>query len=175
MRPFDPRQGLPSDLKHWQATVFDMLEGVDAPGVCYLMVDAAPVKAGDAHRRPGVHVEGYWCAESGLHRGDHRSVRGDWDGGKGKWGAGSLLDGPEATLLAASVTGAAAYAGQWEGDPGERGDCSHVALDGLERIALSAGVAWHGNEAMLHESIPVLEDCLRTVVRITVPGWSPAA
>lgn len=33
--------------------------------------------------------------------------------------------------------------------------------------------AYAGNVSMLHESMPLPTDTLRTLVRINVPGWSP--
>src|SRR5512144_898315 len=67
MREFNPRNGLPKDLARWQGTVDAMLDGVDAPGSVFIMIDQGEVKAGQFHRRPGVHVDGYWIPAIHAH------------------------------------------------------------------------------------------------------------
>lgn len=78
----------------------------------------------------------------------------------------------EAILLASDVLGCAAYQGSWFGDVQHDGDCSVVSIKGMDRRLLQPGFVWAGDTAtMLHESIPLLTDCERTVVRINVQGW----
>lgn len=157
MREFTRAAGLPPDLARWQPTVDAMLEGLDAPGSIFLMVDQAPVKAADTHRRPGLHVDGYW--EPAL--GGHNHV---FDGG-----------GYEALVLASDVLGCAAYVGDYEGEPGAGGDCAHIDASGLLRVDLEPGRAWSGHTLhMLHESLPMRRNCLRTVVRLNVRCGGPA-
>lgn len=67
MHAFTPSIGLPKELERWQETVDAMLIGVNAPGSVYLMIDQAEVIAGTYHRRPGLHVDGYWCADNSEH------------------------------------------------------------------------------------------------------------
>jgi len=55
----------------------------------------------------------------------------------------------------------------------EGGDCSHLDLSNLQRLALEANKVYAGNVTMLHESTPVMENVLRSLVRLSVPGWSP--
>jgi hypothetical protein len=43
----------------------------------------------------------------------------------------------------------------------------------MDEIILDSGRVYAGNVTMLHESIPVPFDCLRTLVRLNVPGWTP--
>lgn len=71
MVPFYKKEGLPNNLKHWQRTVDAMLEGVNTDDVIYLMIDQAFVKANSYHRRPGVHIDGYWNPGINSH-GGHR-------------------------------------------------------------------------------------------------------
>lgn len=60
MREFSLDQGLPADLRRWQPTVDSMLDGVKATGPVFIMIDQAVVVASNPHRRPGLHVDGYW-------------------------------------------------------------------------------------------------------------------
>lgn len=161
MREFTKRDGLPTDLSRWQPTVDAMLEGVEAPGSIYLMVDQSEVKASAAHRRPGVHVDGRW--NPSLYKHGH--------GGGGGHRFGGI---PEALLLASDVCGCRAHVGHYEGEPGGGGDCGHIRVGGLTPVPMEPGRVWAGDAlTMLHEAVPVGRDCLRTVVRLNVPGWLP--
>ncbi len=57
----------PFHLYRWAGVVAAMLAGIPIPRVVYLMVDQQVVKAGTCHRRPGVHVDGYWLAQPRMH------------------------------------------------------------------------------------------------------------
>lgn len=164
MRPFFKKQGLPLDLLRWQPTIDSMLEGIDTEGPIYLMVDQAPVKASDTHRRPGVHIDGNWVPSLLGHKthvipGSHGHI------------TEYMYD--EAIILASDVSACVAYHGAWEGHVGKGGDCSHIDLTGLKSVQLERNQVYAGNVWMLHESVPVQADCRRTVVRLNVPGWSP--
>lgn len=63
MRAFFKDDGLPSDLARWQPTVDAMLDGVETNGPVYIMVDEGVVKAGTTHRRPRMHLDGFWIPE----------------------------------------------------------------------------------------------------------------
>lgn len=170
MREFTRRAGLPADLKRWQPTVDAMLDGLDAPGPVYLMIDQGEVRPGASHRRPGVHVDGYWIAAEARHGGGGHA--GNWDN-KGRWNECNFGK-PEALVLASDVEAACAYVGKWEGAPGEGGDCKHVDLSGLRRVPMRAGMAYAGNVSMLHESTPLPRAARRTLVRLSVPGCTAA-
>ncbi len=205
MREFTKQQGLPFDLARWQPTVDAMLQGIDTSGPIFIMVDAAPVIVGVAHRRPGLHIDGYWSPALKAHsdQGSHTSApaQGGHDsdqhvagpksahgnnpgprhgnqppapvpGGHISW-ADAPFDAPEAILLASSVTAARGFIGEFAGCK-DKGDCAGISTHGMEEILLRAGRVYAGNVTMLHESLPVTSDCLRTVVRLNVPGWSPA-
>lgn len=60
MREFFKKDGLPKDISRWQSTVDQMLVDVETDGPIYLMVDEKFVKANSYHRRPGIHIDGYW-------------------------------------------------------------------------------------------------------------------
>ncbi len=76
MVPFYKKEGLPFNLKHWQKTVDAMLEGVETEDVIYLMVDQGIVKANTFHRRPGVHIDGYWNPSFNGHGGHRITMSG---------------------------------------------------------------------------------------------------
>ncbi len=162
MREFTKAGGLPRDLARWQETVDAMLDGVDAPGPIFLMVDQSRVIAGNAQRRPGLHVDGYWNPSIQAH------------GGGGHGGHKISGEATEALILASSVLGGCGYVGQFSGQAGDGGDCEHIGRDGLLRVEMEPGRVWAGHAlTMLHESIPVRRDALRTLVRLNVAGWAP--
>lgn len=171
MRRFFQTEGLPSDLKRWQSTVDAMLEGVRTQLPIFFMVDQRMVRAGQCHRRPGVHVDGYWHEELKAHGGgghrpeppQHRPFPVPGHQGHSLSGSAELL------ILASNVLGCRAYVGTADEEPQSGGDCSHFDLRRLERVPLEPGFAWRGETGtLLHESLPVAEDCQRTVVRLNV-------
>lgn len=189
MREFYPSRGLPIDLRRWQPTVDAMLQGVETDGVAYLMVDQGFVRAGGMLRRGGVHVDGYWMPEAGRHghrsplgaHGDpyqsHKAPPAPTHGNPGGHGSpgkhGISEDYREAIILASDVTGCAAYIGDYRPAFGAGNDASDVDLSSLSRVEMTAGRAWLGNMAFLHESLPMAADCYRTVVRLNVPNCGP--
>lgn len=173
MKEFTKAEGLPPSLQRWQPTVDAMLTGLDAPGQIYLMIDQGVVAPNATHRRGGIHIDGYWCAQAGGHGGRHGSTTGSREANKGYWEQCDFAT-PEAIVLASDVQAARAYKGQWTGAPGQGGDCSHVDVQNMEEVALLAGVAYVGNVAMLHESLPTKHFTRRTVVRLNIPGCTAA-
>ena len=216
---------LPEALKRWTPTVDAMLDGVDTDGPIYIMIDEKHVKAGEAQRRRGIHIDGYWnpgisahgnghLPSPGRHGGGHgirmheggthsdrqhhssmpfghRPLTSEdlmrrhqglpvvWTppkaGGKKKRTTGwehATFEQPEAIILASSVSAAMGYTGEFEGPIGEGGDCSHVDLTTLNQFRMKNNLVYAGNVCCLHESIPVEEDCYRSLVRLNVPGWS---
>jgi len=190
MRPFHQRDGLPFDLRRWQSTIDQMLDGVDTAGrELYLMVDQTIVAAGQPQRRPGIHIDGYWIPGVGWkddekNKGDwrtlaagyetHRTVRGLGVHDTDKHIARAGLDGwsPEGLLLASDVIGCEAFDGAFSGKIGTGGDCSHIQTM-LRRHTLAAGRVHALNVTGLHQSIPMVNGGARTLVRLNVPGWSP--
>jgi len=81
------------------------------------------------------------------------------------------IDWPNETIiLASNIPACRALVGDWGGIIGEGGDVSHLDLSHMREIQLQAGIAYAGNVTFVHESLPVLHDCQRTVVRLNVPG-----
>jgi hypothetical protein len=211
MIPFTMEQGLPDYLQHFQPVVNQMLLGVTTEEEMYIMIDQKKLTAGEYHRRPGLHIDGYWNPGLSAHGGGHMPVgshgpipvgghtstggHGHYPAGSGPlgWGIpskkaptkkpkknlkgwdGADFDYPEGLILASNVTGCAlGLDGVFEGPIGEGGDCSKIStgLD-LSTVVMGAGVVYHGNVTMLHETLPAPFDCERTLIRINVPGWTP--
>lgn len=195
MVPFMQKEGLPREISRWQHTVDAMLDGIQTEQPIYLMVDQGIVAAGEPHRRPGVHIDGYWCPEIRAHgggghaprrapghgpgRGGHRPLPRHHAGGiisaPGRWDAPptwqtSTFSEDEAIILASTVSAARAYRGEFEGAIGEGGDCREISLDNLELIDMQAFNVYAGNVTMLHESLPVSVTTPRTLVRLNLPG-----
>lgn len=184
MREFTKNGGLPVDLARWQTTVDAMLDGIDAPGPIYLMVDQKEVKANDTHRRGGIHIDGYWIpakqcwsqpGPSWLYGG--HGTGGHSTGGKGGHNTGHRFAADEwpseAIVLASDVIGCRAFDGEFDAGIGEGGSCDHIDLSMTNEILMQDHVCYAGNVTMLHESIPIMRDVNRTVVRLNIPGWSP--
>lgn len=184
MRPFKKKNGVPKDLRRWQDTIDQMLEGVDCTDNIYLMVDQSIVKASNFQRRPGLHIDGYWVEDINCHGGHQKSPgchRGDNPGGHvpriNGWNMPSWKHAEfkqkEGLILASNVAACRAVVGNFEGEILEGGDASLIDVTGLDSIMFEPNVAYAGNVTMLHESLPVLADCQRTLVRLNVQGWHP--
>lgn len=169
MHEFTKCDGLPKHLSRWQPTVDAMLDGIDTDGPIYLMVDQKVVKAGVTHRRPGMHIDGYWipakqCHGDGwghspshkVHGHSTHCTSGDWPN--------------ESIILASNVAACKGLVGEYSGAIGKGGDCSHLDLSGLTELLMQPNKVYVGNVTFLHESLPVLANCERTVVRLNVPG-----
>jgi len=163
MLPFLKKEGVPQELSRWQPTVDAMLDGIETDLPIYLMIDQKACVAGVPHRRPGKHIDGYWIPAIHSHGGGHGTHVTDAK----QWPV-------EAILLASDVQSSRAWLGSYEGVIGVGGDCSHIDTSHLVETRLQESTCYAGNVSMLHESLPVAADCLRTLVRLNVPGWSPA-
>uniref|UniRef100_A0AAU8L0G0 Uncharacterized protein n=1 Tax=Serratia phage Kevin TaxID=3161161 RepID=A0AAU8L0G0_9CAUD len=176
MREFRKETGLPSDLTRWQPTVDAMLDGVDTDLPIFIMIDQGIIDPGSSHRRPGLHIDGYWHPKLRAHSGRHggrSSLQGGWDVGNG-WKHCDFST-PEALILASDITASRALSGIYLEAPGEGGDCTHVNVEGMSETILCANTVYAGNVSMIHESLPVTKACQRTLVRLSVPGWTPEA
>lgn len=172
MQEFTPGGALPIGLERWQVTVDAMLRGVRATGPAYLMIDQAEVCAGSTHRRPGLHVDGYWQAASAEH-GNQPPRHSPANAALSMHGGHRVKGAREALIIAASVEGCEAFEGEWDGVAGAGGDCSAVPIASLTKRKMAAGVAWIGEAgSLLHSAIELPARALRTVVRLNVQGWA---
>lgn len=162
MVPFDPtmHRALPNELRRWKNTISAMLDTlmVLPERACYVMIDQAELRPNQYHRRPGLHIDGYWLSDDATP--EPLEVRMQREGLRGK----------ETLLLASDVLGAVAYKGAWTGMPQDGGDCSHIDTSNMERVELEPNVCWALNVTGLHASIPMTKATKRTLIRINCPG-----
>lgn len=165
MIPFITHSSLPDEYNRWQGTVDEMLTMVPSGLNAYLMVDQSTVFKGNSHRRPGIHVDMYWGANDHRHSPLPPNIPSHNKSG---------IFQNEALILTSNVLGCVGYEGVWSGIFNkENGDCSNIDVSHLTRINFEPNYIYTGHTLhMLHESIPVLQDCNRTVVRLNIQGWS---
>jgi hypothetical protein len=133
-------------------------------GLAHMTVDEKIVKAGMSQRRPKPHVDG--CFIPKLM---------DWShGGGGGWnhycnniGEGEIKRMP--VIVAASAIGCKAWEGQFNAQPKNDGDLSHI-LDQLgEGQILPANTGYLLSADCVHESMILDHDTQRTFLRIALP------
>lgn len=124
-------------------------------GVGYLTIDECELKAGEHHRRPGLHVDGV----------DETGESGGWgaDPGKGGWGASGML-------LVSSHVGCRAWSQSITGSPKPNGDCEHLRDQCGVATDLQPGSVYKFGPMTLHESVGVNADCKRQFVRLSFPS-----
>lgn len=166
MTRFTKQSGLPSHLSRWQTTVDQMLINVENDNKpIFIMIDQSFVESGTPQRRPGIHIDGVWIESTQSH-------------GTGT-GRHKIIDVPpeestQSLILAADIEGCAVYEGDYDWRPGEGGDFSHIELNNLNKRILDSHTAWAGNAmTTLHESLPLKQNSLRTLVRLNVTNWLP--
>lgn len=172
MHKFYKKSGLPVEYRHWQDTVDQMLDKVDVDEPIYLMVDSAFVKANQTHRREGRHIDGYWVSGShSTHGGlSTHSSHGSSIQHKDNW-SNAKLNTPEALILASNQTASRGFIGDWSGVIGDGGSCENIDITNMQEILLEKNNIYISNVGFIHESIPVKEDCERTLIRLNVKNW----
>jgi hypothetical protein len=161
MMPFhveDPVGSLPSYLRKYAHVVRALAVG--RSGVGYLTVDEAVVKAGEHHRRPGLHVDGAM-----------RKAAGGWGGGGGGWGGGKGIG--FGFIVAASKPGCVMYPGKVVGFPGQDGNCDHLRGELPVGREMQAGFAYAMTPLVVHETTPQLVTGPRQFLRISMPSDAP--
>ena len=175
MQKFYKQKGLPNHLKHWQPTVDSMLENIETDSPIFLMIDQQVVKSNTTHRRPGPHIDGYWIEHLNAHGGNdipgtHSFNPNPKPSGwniPSSWNHASF-EKPESILLASDIAGCVGYVGNWEGNLKEGGDCTDIDLTNLQKILLEENYCYKGNVTFIHESIPILNETPRTLVRLNL-------
>lgn len=178
MHAFTARRGLPPNLHHWQKTVDAMLDGIEAPGRVWLMVDQGIVQAGTTHRRPGLHVDGTWFDSKPMwddyvqltklselgHRSEPPLPRHKNHIGSSQKFYSQLL------VMASDVYGCCGYEGEYTLPVNfVGGDRKNIDTSAMDRIEFEAHSVYMGNAMdMLHESLVIPHHCRRTMVRLNV-------
>ena len=150
-----PRMSLPEYLRPW----YEILElmAQDHIGIGYLTIDEAHVRAGETHRRPGLHVDGV---------GPNGDI-GGWGGG-GKYASNGMT-------MVSSHVGCVGYAQDFFGWPGPNGDCEHLAgqISDEGETVLQPGTVYWCSSLAVHQAIPMQEDVLRQFCRVSFPSDAP--
>lgn len=128
-------------------------------GIAHMTVDEKIVKAGMSQRRPSPHVDGCFVPE------------------KASWGHSGWLHTcnniplPEfkrmPVIVAASAVGCRAWKGEFNGQPKNDGDLSHLSLGAGE--VLPANIGYLLSADCIHESMIQTQDVQRTFLRIALP------
>ena len=124
-------------------------------GTAFVTVDEKIVQAGMSQRRPGPHVDGCFMPT------------------EMKWGSGwnhycnNVPFERMAIIVAASVPGCKAWRGEFDAEPRNDGDLSHLNLDDGEMLRADMGYLLSPD--CVHESVRFSEDTKRTFLRIALP------
>jgi hypothetical protein len=158
MMPFhthDVRGSLPPDLARW-APVVERMATLSPDGIGYLTIDEAIVRAGETHRRPGLHVDGVGP-----------------DGSAGGWGGGGYAH--SGMTMVSSHVGCRAYGQAFHGKPAGDGDCAHLAseLDAKRAVDLRPGIIYLCSPMTVHEALPMTADTRRQFCRVSFPSSAP--
>jgi hypothetical protein len=142
---------IPEFMAQWRPAVRELI-GISTVkhGTAYLTVDEAVVRAGETHRRPGMHVDGV----------------GAWGGGGGGWARNGML-------VASSRLGCRGWHQDFSGAPGDNGDCSHLADQCAAETLFQPGRVYWCSPLAVHESLPQQENGPRTLVRLSMPNDCP--
>lgn len=160
MMPFlmqDPAS-IPNMLGRWRGVIAALVRMSRVEkGVAYLTIDEALVKAGETHRRPGLHVDGV---------GPNGEI-GGWGGGGGYAASGMLT--------VASHVGCRGWSGVFIGRPRANGDCAHWREQCPPEMAiyLHSSRVYGCGPMFVHESLPMPVDTRRQFCRLSLPSNAP--
>ena len=134
-------------------------------GIAYMTVDERIVKQGQSQRRPKPHVDGVFMSELGSWGHDDKGKGGRWNHYCNDIGVGAPRR--MAVIVAASAPGCRAWRGEFDGEPADDGDLSHLSLG--EGEVLPANVGYLLSPDCIHESMVMQAATQRTFLRIALP------
>jgi hypothetical protein len=162
MIPFDLENiCLPQHLTDYTQLVTDLCKAAGAKiGQAFLTVDEKVVEKGCTQRRPHPHVDGCFMPEMGR-----------WGHGGGGWNHGcNAVPIPRMpVIVASSVSACKAWEGDFDAEPINNGDLSHIKDQLNEGELLPANVGYLLSPDCVHESLPMKETVERTFIRIALP------
>ena len=159
-------EGLPNQFKQ---LVKSMTSSLKLSGTAFFTIHGVKLSKGETHRRPGAHTDG-----------NYEPCRWGNGGGNG-WKVGE--NGPPVgtkehhdsyvvdnggIILASNFQACKGWEGTYDGIPGVGGDCSKINLD--EGFFLEPNTVYYGNNHFIHESLPMSDECIRVLARITLPS-----
>lgn len=130
-------------------------------GTVHMTVDEKVLLPGGTHRRPGPHVDGCFMPTQQA-----------WGHGGGGWkhncnNVEAAYPGRMPVIVAASVQGCRVWKGEFDTEPKEDGDLSHLSLGEGEILLPNRGYLLSPD--CVHESMPMLTETPRTFLRIALP------
>jgi hypothetical protein len=171
MHEFDmANPSLPTGYERWNGVIKEIIaSSPKQTGRAYITIDEKIVRAGESHRRGGPHTDGNYLFS--------------WGGGGGGWLTGEdgrflprekheqqYCSDKGGMLIVSSYEACKGWDGDFDGEPSQGGDCSHLDLSKLESYNLKANTLYWGNSTFIHESLPLEEDVKRQLIRITLPA-----
>ena len=161
---------LPKGYERWESLIKEMVShSPKKTGKAYLTIDEKIVTKGNSHRRGGPHTDGNYLF--------------GWGGGGSGWLTGEdgrflprekheqqYCSDKGGMLLISSYEACKGWNGDYDGEPNQGGDCSHLDLSKMESFMLKKNTLYWGNSTFIHESLPLEEDVRRQIVRITLPA-----
>ena len=171
MHEFDmANPSLPVGYERWNNVLNEIIaSSPKQTGKAYITIDEKIVKKGESHRRGGPHTDGNYIF--------------GWGGGGGGWLTGEdgrflprekheeqYCSEKGGMLIVSSYKSCKGWNGEFEGQPNQGGDCSHLDLSKMECYEMESNNLYWGNSTFIHESLPVQEDVKRQLIRITLPA-----
>jgi hypothetical protein len=169
---------LPAGYERWNPYLMEMIShSPKKTGKAYLTIDEKLVTKGESHRRGGPHTDGNY-----LFGWSPETPDGGPDPGSG-WLTGEdgrflpreqheeqYCSEKGGMLIISSYEACRGWNGEYDGQPNQGGDCSHLDLSKMEDFNLKADTLYWGNSTFIHESLPLEEDVKRQLVRVTLPA-----
>ena len=171
MHEFDmANPSLPVGCERWNSVLKDIISNSPKQtGKAYITIDEKIVRSGESHRP---HTDGNYLFGWG----------GSGDGGGG-WLTGEdgrflpreqheeqYCSEKGGMLIVSSYKACKGWNGEFEGQPNQGGDCTHLDLSKMECYEMESNTLYWGNSTFIHESLPVQEDVKRQLIRITLPA-----
>lgn len=149
---------MPEGFADYLKPVVDLCRAAGAMvGTAYMTVDEKFLRAGETQRKPKPHVDG--CFKPA-------SVKG-WSHGGWNHSCNIVPFKRMPVIVASSVSACKVWEGQFDAQPKEDGDLSHVELG--DGAMVPANVGYLLSPDCIHESLPMTHDTARTFLRIALP------
>lgn len=148
-------------FEDYLGTVTELCRAVGATkGTAHMTVDEKIVPAGMSQRRPGPHVDGCFMP-----------AKMTWGHPAPEWAhyCNNLPVARMSVIVAASVAGCRAWRGEFDAEPRNDGDLSHIEDDLGEGVLLLANVGYLLSPDCVHESIIFGQPTQRSFLRIALP------
>lgn len=161
---------LPPGYDRWYEVLKEMIKySPIKKGKAYITIDEKLITKGNSHRRGGPHTDGNYLF--------------GWGGGGSGWLTGEdgrflpreqheeqYCSNKGGMLIVSSYEACKGWNGDFNGQPNQGGDCSHLDLSKMDTFNLKSNMLYWGNSTFIHESLPIQEDVKRQLIRVTLPA-----